>query len=288
MSRLALAARYFPASVLLLAAFAKSTQLSVGGSDDLFSALGPSFANTYTQLGLVEFELLLALWLVGGFYFKFARKVALIAFVGFLAFSTVAMISGRDCGCFGAARIPAWATVAIDLTCLLLLCVPVARSGSARTGWGYRLAACSVLAFPAAAMASRLGNANSPFVEPARQVGVPLAGLDRIPGAEQLKSGQWLVLFYHHGCPVCQTACEQLEAAAGKLAQLHALNVAFIELPPFDQNLMSTTDVVRLRWANDSAPRARWPVIFRLSSGEIESARSGESVMNLLADLTIE
>ena len=61
--------------------------------------------------------------------------------------------------------------------------------------------------------------------------------MEHIDIAEQIKTGNWLLLFYHHDCPDCQKAIPQYEQMARDLAgNEDFLRIALIEVPPYGQS----------------------------------------------------
>ena len=103
--------------LLLVAAGLKLNGLAVepGGRMGLFTA--PAF-----QVGVVEFEIFLAIWLLSG---KQPLGAWTTAFAIFVVFAGVSAYQGwigqASCGCFGRLSINPWYTFGIDLAVLLAL-----------------------------------------------------------------------------------------------------------------------------------------------------------------------
>ena len=96
-----------------------------------WSAFGVGYASPLFEIApqlelfLIQFELLLGLWLVSGLWMKLAWGVTLVLFSGFTGVSLSMVIEGRSsCGCFGAVEVsPIWMLLFdIVAIALLLLC----------------------------------------------------------------------------------------------------------------------------------------------------------------------
>ena len=87
------------------------------GAIGIFSS--PSF-----QVGLIEFEILLGLWLLSG---KSPIGSWLVAIAGFASFGAVSFYLGwigqASCGCFGQLSVSPWYAFGIDLVAILALLV---------------------------------------------------------------------------------------------------------------------------------------------------------------------
>jgi hypothetical protein len=104
-------------AVLFVAAMLKGHQAA---TEDIFAS------SILTSRGFVVasvlFELGLGLWLISGFYERFARWVGVVTFVGFLEVSLyLHLLDAPTCGCFGRINILPWQAMLIDLACIGLL-----------------------------------------------------------------------------------------------------------------------------------------------------------------------
>ena len=74
--------------------------------------------------------------------------------------------------------------------------------------------------------------------EPKTWLGKELPILKYIDIGEKLKTGIWLVLFYHYDCPNCQKAIllQYQQMARDLSGNEDFLRVAFVEIPPFSQH----------------------------------------------------
>ncbi len=85
------------------------------------------FSSPEFQVGLVEFEVFLGVWLFSGKRPIGSWLTALLAFAGFAAFSAYqGWIGQASCGCFGALRVSPWAAFGFDVLMVntLLLAQP--------------------------------------------------------------------------------------------------------------------------------------------------------------------
>jgi hypothetical protein len=71
-------------------------------------------------------------------------------------------------------------------------------------------------------------------LEPKTWIGKELPILEYIDIGEKLKTGTWLLLFYHHDCPDCQRAIPQYEQMARSMPACGDFpRIALIEVPPY-------------------------------------------------------
>jgi hypothetical protein len=159
-------ARFGCEGLLFLAATLKTHQL--------FTDPALLHGSRWLATALVEYELLLALWLLSGVGLQWGRRIALVTFLGFGCYSFFLGLSGRaSCGCFGKAPVNPWWTFGIDAALVLLLFVWKPRGGrkDRESASGYVPGTASV-ALVTAALFAILGIA--PFVMAVR---APESGL---------------------------------------------------------------------------------------------------------------
>ena len=85
------------------------------------------------------------------------------------------------------------------------------------------------------------------ILEPETWVGKELPVIDYIDIGEQLKTGNWLVLFYHYDCPDCQKAITELEKIAANLSGNDDFpQIAIIDVPPYGPSLQTSCSIGRL------------------------------------------
>jgi hypothetical protein len=88
----------------------------------------------------VEWEILFALWLLGGFYRFYPRATRAVALLYFLALFEVSLdsfVKGRaSCSCFGKVLVPPWVSGSFNLTALILLvAAPLPPASRERGQW---------------------------------------------------------------------------------------------------------------------------------------------------------
>jgi len=74
------------------------------------------------------------------------------------------------------------------------------------------------------------------ILEPNSWLGKPLPFIDYIDIGDKIKTGNWLVLFYHYDCPDCITAIEELNKTKYE-TQDARYYVAIIEVPPYGKQI---------------------------------------------------
>ena len=211
----------------------------------------------------VEFELALGIWLLSGLFKRAAWLVTLGCFVLFFGVTLYKGITGAaSCGCFGNVHVNPWITLfAIDLPAVVLLAIFRPKLERHRIlnipHWLEPLPNIAtlglvfVLGFSAVAVSSPILILNEPamattqyeVLEPKTWIGKELPILEHIDIAEQLKTGNWLVVLYHHNCPGCAEAIPKIEQMARDLeGNEDFLQFALIEMPPYAQDNHESTD----------------------------------------------
>jgi hypothetical protein len=270
--------------VLLLAAAAlKGYQLitAPGATNDLLTSGWPLILT-------IGFEFGLGLLLAMGLYANTTWQIAFFSFGAFAAFSLYrGFIGDRSCGCFGGISINPWVMFVFDLMAagVLWLWQPSSlRTSEHRVGARRRASrvvlTCLVVGIPGAwamttfatsqidANGNLLGNGPVVVLEPAKWVGKSFPLRDHIDVAEQLSSGQWRVVLYHHDCAPCKTLISKYEALPSS-----SLPVVLVEIPPFaPQGVSSALDTPQLFRGRLSQNR-RWfvktPLEVDLNNGKV-------------------
>jgi hypothetical protein len=253
--------------VLLAAAALKAHELLAGHREP--DAL---LTSRWLLTGVVEAQLLLALWLLSGLYARAAWWAAVGCFSVFAAVAGLEGVLGRaSCGCFGMAAINPWYTFAFDCVAVAALARwrPTAADRLPRQVERRRLVwvgACGVLAAgvmiaaaarsqPAASEEGLVSASGLVILEPEKWVGreFPLMRYieaDRTARTEPrppeyrerektatqaspLQSGNWTVVLYHWDCPHCREALPQYEALAREDHGRVARATVLIEMPPY-------------------------------------------------------
>jgi hypothetical protein len=221
----------------------------------------------------VEFELVLAIWLLSGVFKPLAWLAGLLCFGLFCCITLYTALTGAaSCGCFGAVDVNPWITLlAIDLPAVVALAVvrppsalaavlsclralPAAAIGE----WDAIGRAAARIAPPvpcmrrfvvAVALTLAALGITTPILavyepakvaaayevlEPETWTGRRLPILEHIDIAETLEKGHWLVLLYHRDCPDCTVAILEYEQMARDLAGDGGfMQIALIAVPPY-------------------------------------------------------
>ncbi|MDO5554286.1 MAG: DoxX family protein [Planctomycetia bacterium] len=237
------------AVLLLFAAGMKAWQLATVPS------LGEGLLHArWFNIVVVEFEIVFACWLLMGLLPKLTRWATIALFTTFAGVSLYKAVSGEaSCGCFGAVTVNPWWTMGLGVVVVGLVVLhrhnqrvscpwfDLAELDKRRLAW--TVVVWLVMSIPTTfAMTSVKTNDLSELgtvfmgadgketilLEPEKwKKGVfPLLPYIEPPEVrEQLKTGTWTVVLYHHDCPKCQKVIEEL-AAKGEP------NVVCVEVPP--------------------------------------------------------
>jgi thiol-disulfide isomerase/thioredoxin len=279
------------AVILIIAATLKTHQLIAN------PGLGALYGSRWLQVGLIEYECIVAVWLMSGFRPTWCRGVSLITFAGFGCYSLYLALSGTtSCGCFGQVHVNPWWAFTLDGVLVLLLWQwnPYFVTGSSwRFGAGlaylgrmptlFRVAAgLTVLGVPivaitgwgrgtAATDAESLANQELVVLEPEQWIGKRFPLFEYIDIGEHLATGSWVLVFYHSDCAKCQEATPKYERLAEELKEAgDAVQVALIEVPPY-----GTMELVanRIRWRGRLTERKEWfimtPTEVRITDGQV-------------------
>jgi len=212
------------------------------------------WSNRYFMIFQAEFELALGIWLLSGLFKRAAWLATLGCFTLFCGVTLYKALAGfGSCGCFGNVHINPWITLfAIDLLAVVLLVIFRPKLEKQRIlripHWlepmpnTQTLGVVFLLGFSAIAFSSPVLILNEPkmvtsayeVLDPETWVGRELPIIEHIDIGEQLKTGNWLVMLYHHDCPACAEAIPKIEQMAGDLkANEDFLRVALVEVPPY-------------------------------------------------------
>lgn len=272
--------RYSLSAVLLVAAILKLAHI---GSSAPRSGLLDSFP-IGMQLGIVQAEIFLAIWLILGGMETTCWWVCILCFAAFAIISGSEALAGHEiCGCFGDLRIaPLWVCV-LDLGVLTLLVVIRPRLPSRMP----RAAFASSLTFPLIASLAvgvaasqmhgggrtatafeldraRLGS--TVVLHPEEWVGMRLPLLDYVEGAAELSEGDWTIVLVYRQCPTCRKAINRYER---RISEIKARRVFFLELGGAGSPIVSSVFPVgrlntQYRWI------AQTPIEIAISSGVVQ------------------
>ena len=129
------------------------------------------------------------------------------------------------------------------------------------------------------------------ILEPEKWIGKELPILQYIDISERLKTGSWLILFYHYDCPDCRKAIPEYQQMAEDLAgNEEFLKVAFIEMPPYEKDETLKKSISNYGRLSDVK---EWfvttPAVTLVKDGKVakaweEKAPDFEAVMQFLAN----
>jgi len=286
------------ALVLLAAALLKTHQMFAGTAPLLPGLLKSSTFKAF----IIEAELLLAFWLLIGTFPQVRLVAAISCFTFFAAVSGYeAMRALPSCGCFGSVKIPPLATTIFDTCAVAALWFtrrsrgsqPPLRSGRAIFGICIALAASALLwsvylLRPTPALGSTSPAATDGglvVLDPSDWLNKPFPLFDEIDGAEELRAGRWLVVFYHYDCDTCRQAIPKYRAlATGTENHADACRVAFIAMPPIappgEDPIPPSPDYLRLSLRPDHDWFATTPVVAAIDNGKVLSAADGEVALS--------
>jgi len=115
-------------------------------------------------------------------------------------------------------------------------------------------------------------------LEPEAWVGQELPILKDIDIGKQFKKDTWLVLFYHYDCPDCITTIKEYQRYATDLAgNGDALNIAFIEVPPYGESIIrNSSDYAVGKLLDTKEWFVTTPAIVLLESSTVQAAWEGK------------
>jgi hypothetical protein len=238
--------RFAVAAILVVAAALKGYQLSTE----------PALSRTLLEsrwflVSVVECELLLAIWLLSSIRIRVAWGISTVCFATFAAVSLIKGVKGEaSCGCFGRVPVNPWITFALDAVVVTALLAwwpgpQTVRKGSSRArrwrhAWiGSGVLVCTAALLPMLAYRHTaldaagiiVGSGNLVVLEPENWVGSQFPLLPFIERADSLRTGEHIVVLYHHDCPKCNEALDVYERLAAELTRRgSSQRVAILEI----------------------------------------------------------
>lgn len=240
--------------ILLLAAILKLHQPGTA-----LASLGLSFsesASYWLLLCVIEFEVLLGVWLIFGIAQRASWRCAIAIFLVMACITFVKAVRGEEsCGCFGAVPVSPWYMFGLDVAATIALCkwrplweanadgetprrvVARPRIALLTVVAGLTIYVCAVGAKFAPGRISADGRMpvnRIVLLEPDQWNGQRLPVVEFIDGGKQFESGQWFIVFYHDGCPNCADVisdCESLVRQAN--GHVDSPRFAMVEVPPY-------------------------------------------------------
>jgi thiol-disulfide isomerase/thioredoxin len=287
--------RFGCATILIFAAAFKTYELVRN------PAVGFVYGSRWLQSGLIEYECVLAAWLLSGYRPILCRRVSLVTFMGFGCYSLYLALSGTaSCGCFGQLRITPWMAFVLDTVLVMLLWQwnPFLGGGTWRFEDGplrpqripsilRAMASVALVGVPMFAIAAwgrntavidekSLVNQDVVVLEPDQWVGKRFPLFNYIDIGKSLSTGSWVLVFYRHDCPKCHEAIPKYERLARQLRESgQPVHVALIQIPPYG-SLESVASMVC--WRGNLDEHKEWfmitPSEVRITDGQVTATSS--------------
>ncbi len=264
-------------------------------SIDLFNGIVTQ--HLFWHLVEILLEAAVGLWLVSGRTGRLAALVTVCLFTVFTGVSATRGVTGHtSCGCFGPVRVNPWLTTILDLTIVLIM---LWSMGGGKEGLSQAVRPHSLRRVLALLLAVAMiwfgvwgrqywrpaflhangeitGGHGLLFTTPPEWYGRPMPVSRYIVGGHMLDKGQWLVIIYYHGCPVCQQAIASL--ARHYRAQKPAnIRIALLQLPPWGHLPagLAPKSWVRLKLSNQLTWRINpgIPSLVNLHAGRVTRVR---------------
>jgi len=248
-------------------------------------------------IGVVEFELLLGLWLLSGVYPAHAWAVSLGCFLCFGCVTLHKALSGEaSCGCFGRVEVNPWVTLGLDvLVVASLLRWRPARREFRATGFFPRQRSSHVvrivaiwlaMGIPIAAAivafrdASLTEGGELPqegtvvVLKPETWAGQRFPLLRFIDIGDDLAHGEWLVVLYRHDCAKCQLAIRAYGAFESSIDADNTFEgIALVEVPPYGVSRKSSGVCSHGKLSDATEWFVRTPLEVHLYDGNVTSVR---------------
>lgn len=234
-------------ALLMLTAILKAHALATGPYP------GSSiFTSRPVLIAVVEFELVLSLWLLIGFWPRIAWAVAIVTFAGFAGVSLHRGLSGEtECGCFGRVEVNPWYMFLIDCCALVALLRWRPNAGllpGLNPNWQTGLAFCgnaacigilaawwmtSYVPTTLGSTGEVVGQDELVVLAPEEWVGKKLPLQQHIDVSAQLASGKWRLVLYHHDCAKCREVIPLYEQLAAARHGPEDPRIVLIAVPPY-------------------------------------------------------
>ncbi len=259
-------------------------------------ATGTEFLGSrWTLLAVIEIELLLGLWLIGGMAPKGARLGALGCFSVFVVISAWHTIEGHEsCGCLGNVRLNPWVSLTFDLAAVTALWYWRPNEGQAASRrrqvlfatLTVILASVGVIAVVRTTVSGLTedgnikGDAQAVRFNPETWIGKRLPLLKQIDIGQELSEGDWTLILYQHNCSLCEKVLSGLEEGSETRAmEGERRRVVLIEMSGQDKNRVSrVSNASGWRTARLDGRRT-WlvtvPAILTLRDGRLMGIRRG-------------
>jgi hypothetical protein len=245
----------------------------------------------------VEVEFVLGVLLLIGLWKRPMWFAALLCFSLFTFLAAYKIYRGESsCGCFGRVSVDPRYILTLDILAILALAAfrPLPRahhnhdwkkigligvfllSLGIMSGWTMGTYKPTVVE----ANGDLIGQGSLIVLEPEKWIGKNLPLFDFIDIGDELKKGEWIVVFYHADCHTCQEAVPKYQRLARELAGANSKKrIAFVEMPPFarpSQNLMDSR--IPASYGTLSATK-EWftttPLAMTLAEGKVSAIAEG-------------
>jgi hypothetical protein len=214
---------------------------------------------------VIQIELLIACLLLYAVSLRKTLSIVAVLFIGFAGFSAYRAWAGYEsCGCFGAVKVyPLW-TLILDVVVASVAAIaswhtPANSDGTAsvrRAFLVYALLGIASVAWIAgrgpikATEGFGVQQGGLVLLEPETWLGKAIPVAEHLVPRQELASGSWILLFFHHDCPDCQAALPKYEALAQRLeGEKDVRRVLLVEVPPYGADA----------WQGEHAAMARLP-----------------------------
>jgi hypothetical protein len=283
------------ALVLFTAAGLKTYQLQTYGN----LALPPVIHSKQIFAGLIQFELLLATWLLLGTLSRPRLLFAVLCFAAFSAVASYEAIRGLpNCGCFGAVKVSPGVAAVFDILAVAgllftqhrsIITGPVSRwhrvliitFGMILSGLFWTFFIFSERSEPKQRSVTHLV-----IFEPELWINKPFELINEIDNGEQLRQGRWLVVFYHYDCESCRQAIPFYAELAKSEGYRSSKNprVVFIAIPPVAPEgrdpVSGASNYSHLLLRSDHDWFATTPVVAAIDNGTVLWAADGERAIH--------
>lgn len=249
---------------------------------------------------LVESEFLLGAILLFGIFRAASRIVAILMFVSFACVTGYRVWRGdASCSCFGTAMIDPRYTLVLDLAAVIALLVfgPCPSELESPHKHTNRRAAFAlpIIAIGLSAgliMARRaptsqingidpIGSSSIVLLEPEKWVGQRFPLAPYIDAGDQISTGRWKVILYHHDCPACRASISHYEAMVrADDARLNEARIAFVAMPPYappgEALFMASPRCIAARLTNQREWFVQAPVVMDVVDGMVIGSSDGK------------
>jgi hypothetical protein len=245
---------------------------------------------------VVEFELIIAIWLLAGLWPTWAWRSVVALFAVFAVVSLSKALAGEaSCGCFGQLTVSPWVTSALNATVVAAL-VWIHPAPNRRTIISTRrVTACGLVclllagATIAAAASYRpsvldesgeiTGSGRVVTLEPEKWVGKRFPLLRHIDTGRELDRGNWLVVLYKPDCGNCRALLERL-AHDGAESDEKGAELAVVEVPTgrgrTDARITLPARAVVGRLDDARTWHVSTPTILRVNDGRVVGVNAGK------------